>query len=548
MLPRFRISRPLSFPHFSMAFALAFAVLATGCGSSAPKSPGFSGNTSVTVVLTTTANDQLSEFGMVVQGVTLTDQSGNTVNLLSAPQGAEFMTINGGAIPFSAASIPQGIYTAAGVTLGSAQFTCLTVLGPGSGNPGGLDMSTYAYGQTPAGNVAVDLPSPITITGASMGLSVDLLVAQSASYPSTCYPEGIPQYSITPTFNVTPIAFSSQPTNSANGKISELEGEIATIASTADSFTLSLPIVALTCPCIQPTSLTVSTDASTKYQGIGAFSALAVGTLIDMDGTVQPDGSVLATRIAAYDPVALNVMTGPILSLDSATPTFYSLGRQQNGQTYSSQPQSLGVYTYLDNSAFQISGQLSNLDSLPFDASFNSSNMVSGQNVSVFSQAINDYYGGQYTAVTTMTLMPQTINATVESSSSNGGFTIYSVSLASYDLFPTLATQPGQINPLINPAEVEVYVDNDTQQLNSQPLAAGNTFRFYGLVFNDNGTLRMDCGQINDGVTFVSQESSDRPRADDSGTITVHQTSIGPRVRSTTIIRSHESLRSQADR
>jgi hypothetical protein len=24
--------------------------------------------------------------------------------------------------------------------------------------------------------------------------------------------------------------------------------------------------------------------------------------------------------------------------------------------------------------------------------------------------------------------------------------------------------------------------------------------RFNGLVFNDNGTLRMDCGQINDGV------------------------------------------------
>lgn len=25
-------------------------------------------------------------------------------------------------------------------------------------------------------------------------------------------------------------------------------------------------------------------------------------------------------------------------------------------------------------------------------------------------------------------------------------------------------------------------------------------WRFCGLVFNDNGTLRMDCAQINDGV------------------------------------------------
>ena len=35
-----------------------------------------------------------------------------------------------------------------------------------------------------------------------------------------------------------------------------------------------------------------------------------------------------------------------------------------------------------------------------------------------------------------------------------------------------------------------------------------NTLRFYGLVFNDNGTLRMDCGQVNDGVTVTPQPSS----------------------------------------
>ncbi len=28
----------------------------------------------------------------------------------------------------------------------------------------------------------------------------------------------------------------------------------------------------------------------------------------------------------------------------------------------------------------------------------------------------------------------------------------------------------------------------------------GGVARFYGLVFNDNGTLRMDCAQIDDGV------------------------------------------------
>lgn len=36
--------------------------------------------------------------------------------------------------------------------------------------------------------------------------------------------------------------------------------------------------------------------------------------------------------------------------------------------------------------------------------------------------------------------------------------------------------------------------------LNSNPFAAGSVVRFYGLVFNDSGTLRMDCAQVNDGV------------------------------------------------
>jgi hypothetical protein len=89
-----------------------------------------------------------------------------------------------------------------------------------------------------------------------------------------------------------------------------------------------------------------------------------------------------------------------------------------------------------------------------------------------------------------------------------GNFTDYTVTLASYDLFPALAVQSGQTILLNNPSQVEVYIDNDAQKLNQQALAPGSTFRFYGLVFNDNGTLRMDCAQLPDGVAFSSQANS----------------------------------------
>jgi len=71
--------------------------------------------------------------------------------------------------------------------------------------------------------------------------------------------------------------------------------------------------------------------------------------------------------------------------------------------------------------------------------------------------------------------------------SSSGGFTVYSVSLAAYDLFPILAVQPGQTTALQNPSSVEVYVDSNTQMLNSNAIAPGNGLRFNGLILTTAG-------------------------------------------------------------
>jgi len=47
---------------------------------------------------------------------------------------------------------------------------------------------------------------------------------------------------------------------------------------------------------------------------------------------------------------------------------------------------------------------------------------------------------------------------------------------------------------------VEIYTDSSTAMLNTEPLTNGSTGRFYGLIFNDNGSLKMDCAQVRDGV------------------------------------------------
>jgi hypothetical protein len=455
----------------------------------------------------------LSEFDIGFLGVTLTSQSGKTATLLptSAPgtgPGAEFVEMNGRVQPFATASIPQDVYTAASVTLNGGQFVCIE-LGPDDGEQV-LDTSTYNFLGVPASSVTVNLPSPITVTGASMGLSLDLLVAQSAAYSACFTPDGFSTSSLTPTFSLTPLTLSSSPTNAANGKVTGLDGEVTAVATGGNSFTLSLP------DAEGVRSVSVSSGNNTVYQGVANFSAIAAGTFVDMDGAIQSDGSLMATRIAVEDPSAADTFSGPLIQVTPSVSSVIMLPRQQQGKDFACCYQGGSILPNFGTAIFQISGQLANLGNLPFVPSFNASSMVPGQNVSFTAATYS--WSVPTPVATTMTLMPQTIDATVVGSAIAGSFTDYTVSLASYDLFPMLAAQPGQTTVESNPSQVEVYIDNSAQLLNTQPLAAGSTLRFYGLVFNDNGTLRMDCAQVNDGVDFSAQPSPSQQVQMEKGT------------------------------
>jgi len=230
---------------------------------------------------------------------------------------------------------------------------------------------------------------------------------------------------------------------------------------------------------------------------------------LNVDGATQSDGSLLATRIAVEDSSAINDSCGPVMFVDNVVPALMLYGRTELGSLQTINGQS-GIYFDtpnfdFSNAPFNISGQLTNLQNLPFVPSFNPSNVVAGQSVDITSANFS-LVGGICTPANTITLVPQTINGTVVASQPSGSFVDYTVSLVSYDLFPTLAVQ--QTTLLNNPSQVEVYVDRSTQTLNPQALAVGSTLRFYGLVFNDNGTLRMDCAQVNDGVTATPQANS----------------------------------------
>ncbi len=481
-----------------VTLTLLFGIgITTGCGSSGTTPPKVSGNTSVTVLLASAGNDQVTRFAVELQTLTLTSQSGKTVTLLSSQQPSEFMHLNGGIEPLTAVSIPQDIYTSATATLGQAVFVCIA-----QDSEGGLGIANYSItNQGPT----VNLASPITVTGSSMALLLNMEVSSSAVFPACWTTPPFEGFSMTPTFDLTPSALSASPTNSGNGKVSGLQAEVASVGTAGSSLTLTIaggPFGTRT--------LSTSSNNATVFQNVSGASALSPGMFLNVDGAIQSDGSLLATRIALEDSSAINESSGPLMFVDNVVPVLVLYGRTELGSLVPDNGQSVYFDTPqfdFSNAAFNISGQLTNLQNLPFVPSFNASNMVAGQNAAITSQNFA-LTGGIYTVANTITLAPQTINGTVVGSQQVGNFTDYTVSLASYDLFPTLAVQPGQTTLLNNPSQVEVYIDSSTQTLNTQALAVGSTLRFYGLVFNDNGTLRMDCAQVNDGVTATPQANS----------------------------------------
>ena len=478
-----------SFPRVLVtAISIILAGAIAGCGASGmggnPQPPGLTGNTVVSLLLSSSSNNQLSQFKINFSSISLTSKSGKTVTLLAAPQNPEFVHLNGNTEPLVTATIPQDVYVSATANIQGSSAACIDL-----DSTGGLHTSAFQSGPIPEGSIAVSFPSAITIEGAHMGLVLNLVVSQSISFPS-CDTIVQGPTSVTPTFTLTPVAIAAQPTNGKNGLENDLEGVVGTINATSRGFQVT---------SADGLSWILNTSGATVFQGVSDFSGLASGMPVSLDAAIQPDGSLLANRVAVQDTntVSLTSSSGPLLQVASSQPTFLAFGTLEQGPLLAGGP---GYYDF-GGAAFAISGQLSNLQSLPFPASFTGVNIVPGQRILLTTHAPGFPNAPGYPPAATVTLLPQTLDGTVTAVSNDGGFATYTISLAPYDLFADLAVQAGQTSLLQNPSTVVVYVDSSVQMLNSMPLAVGNTLRFYGLVFNDNGILKMDCAQIVDGVT-----------------------------------------------
>ena len=258
------------------AALLLLIVANTSCGSnSATLVQKLKGNTSVSVLLSSTANDQVTTFDLVLQSLTLTSQSGKTVTLVSSQQPSEFIHLNGGIEPLTTVTVPQDVYTSATMTVGYAVFVCLAQV-PG----GGLGIANYSAGNQ---GPTITLPGPLTITGSNMSLLLNMQVSSSAVFPNCWTNPPFQGFNMSPTFSLAPFVLSPSPTNSENGNVSGLKAEIASVG-TSSSLTLTVPGGK-----VGTRSLAVAYNSATVFQGVSNSSALVAGMFLDVDGSIQSD-------------------------------------------------------------------------------------------------------------------------------------------------------------------------------------------------------------------------------------------------------------------
>jgi hypothetical protein len=473
-----------------MTIAIFGAALA-GCGSSM-SGPTPAKTTQVVVTLTSTANDQLVSYNVLIASIALVNQAGTSVTVFTNPVSfgplGEWMHLNGVSEPLPVATVPQGTYTSAVVKVDGCAFTTLTFVPPGGPTPGFLtSISAEGLCAEGTGTTTVNLPNPIMITGSAMGLSLNLQISNSFTIDATAG-----TYTIDPVFTLAPVTIAAQPTDETNGKVTVIDAEVSSVGTDGKTFTAQTGNTGAT--------LTIVSGANTVFQGIANFSALAPNLLFSFDAAIQSDGSLLATRIEVDDPTAVAGVAGPFTIPVVAPGVFDTLNLEQNGCTIVNVPFCDQVF-FQNGTAFNVSGEFTNVTSLPFPATFTSANFLQGQNVLVTSQGSPDNQSIE--TATAITLLPQTLNGMVTAVANDGGFTVYTVTLAPYDLIPVLQNFTSDTPPphLTNPSTIVVYADTNTRMLNAGTVAAGSLIRFRGLIFFDNATMRMDAGEIYDGVT-----------------------------------------------
>lgn len=242
--------------------------------------------TTVSVTIGDAAADRVLSFEVTITSIVLTSSSGSTFTLFSGSRRVEATHLAGTFLPINLATVPQGTYTKADLTVTDPDVVFIAA-----------DNSIQKReDKTFTRTVTINFNPPLTIGSTAVVLNLDLNVAASLLIDTTTN-----SITINPTLVATTAeaneneAENEAETEPEKGELEHVVGTVTAVDTKNNQFTFSVGQTGET--------LTVNITDSTKFEigdsKSGGLAALAAGMQVRLEGQTQSDGKLVATEVEA---------------------------------------------------------------------------------------------------------------------------------------------------------------------------------------------------------------------------------------------------------
>jgi len=228
--------------------------------------------------------------------------------LLTSPTTVDFARLLGLRTLLGFNTVPAGTYNNLTISMSdpSIAFLDLTTTPPSVSNITGT-FKDSGGNNVPSTTFTVALTKPLTVSSSGLaGLHFDFNLRNSIVVDGTGQITGV----VNPVIRVKPVAQTDP-----DAEVNDLRGGLVSVNNAANSFVLQR---------IGGHNITIDVNASTNFSGNLTLATLPNPSVIEVDGHVQADGSILADSVEVVSTerafvsgriVAVNPATGPVQTL-----------------------------------------------------------------------------------------------------------------------------------------------------------------------------------------------------------------------------------------
>ncbi|MGA8309149.1 MAG: DUF4382 domain-containing protein [Terriglobales bacterium] len=241
---------------------------------------------------------------LTINSVTLTGMN-NSPQLVTSPFTVDFARLVGLRAPLGFSAVPADTYSSATFVLSSPVINYISAVNPPQVSTlnGTFASPTSTSPQTTS--VTVNFPTPMVVGASGLaGMHTEFDIRQSLAVDNTGQITGV----------IDPVMFiEAVKATNPEGQVTDLTGTIVSVNTASNSFIMQGPF---------GHQFTVDVNGSTNYnQGFALATLPTSGGFVSIQGTVQMDGSVLASDVEFITTdrafisgriLALNPTSGPV--------------------------------------------------------------------------------------------------------------------------------------------------------------------------------------------------------------------------------------------